>query len=127
MSYSWSVSSNQAMRDARLSYAKHIGNFVSNPNSIAIRARSQAIMHCEMHVSHTPNTLATLFEIQIQYLAIRARSQSIMHCEMQYARTPNTLATLFKSKFSSYACSISSNQVLRDALLAYTKHISNSV
>jgi hypothetical protein len=51
--------------DALLVYAKQIGHIALNPNSVAIRARSQAIWHCEMHVSHTPNTLATLFKIQI--------------------------------------------------------------
>jgi hypothetical protein len=32
------------LRDALLSYAKHIGNFALNPNSVATRARSQAVM-----------------------------------------------------------------------------------
>jgi hypothetical protein len=32
------------LRDALLSYAKHIGHFALNPNSVATRARSPAIM-----------------------------------------------------------------------------------
>jgi hypothetical protein len=32
------------LRDALLSYAKHICHFALNPNSVATRARSQAIM-----------------------------------------------------------------------------------
>ena len=32
------------LRDALLSYAKHIGHFALNPNSVATRARSQAII-----------------------------------------------------------------------------------
>jgi hypothetical protein len=54
------------LRDSLPSYAKHIGHFALNPKSVATRARSPAIMHCEMHFSYTPNTLATLFKIQIQ-------------------------------------------------------------
>jgi hypothetical protein len=49
------------LRDALLLYAQNIGHFASNPNSVAnhTRSRSPAIMHCEMHFSPTPNTLAT--------------------------------------------------------------------
>ena len=80
------------LRDALLSYAKHIGRCALNPNSVGTCARSPAIMQLRdalllyaKHIGHfasNPNSVAN-----------RTRSQAIMHCEMHFSPMPNTLAT----------------------------------
>jgi hypothetical protein len=83
------------LRDALLSYTKHIGHFALNPNSVATRALSQAIMHLRdallsyaKHIVH--------FALNPKSVDTRARFQAIMHREMHFSYTPNTSATLFK-------------------------------
>ena len=93
------------LRDALLLYAKHICHFALNPNSVATRARSHAIMQLRdalllygKHICHfalNPNSVAT-----------RAVSQAIARCTSFIRQTHWPLC--LKSKFSSYLCSVSS-------------------
>ena len=98
-SYSCSVSSNQALRDARLMYAKHIDNlwlkskFMSYSWSVSSnQAMRDARLSYAKHIGNfvsNPNPAAS-----------HARSQALRHCEM-HSHTPNTLKTRCKSKCSS--------------------------
>jgi hypothetical protein len=83
------------LRDALRSYAKHIGHFALNPNSVATRARSQAIMQLrDVLLSYAKNI--GHFALNPKSVATRARFQEITHREMHFSYPPNTLATLFK-------------------------------
>ena len=83
------------MRDALLLYAKHIGHFALNPNAVATRARSPAIVQLLdallLHTKHIGH-----FALNPNAVANRARSQAIIQLrrEMNFSYTPNTLATL---------------------------------
>ena len=82
------------LRDALLSYAKHIGHFALNPNSVATRARSQAIMQLrDALLSYAKHIGHFILIIQIQLLLVLGLKQSC-NCEMHFSHMPNTLATL---------------------------------
>ena len=67
------------LRDALPSYAKHIGHFALNPNSVATRVRSPAIMHAIARC--TSLIRQTHWPIYLNYpnaVETRVRSQAIM-------------------------------------------------
>jgi hypothetical protein len=66
-----------------------------NPNSVATRARSQAIMQLRDALLSYAKQIGH-FAVNPKSVATRARFQAIMHCEMHFSYTPNILATLFK-------------------------------
>jgi hypothetical protein len=80
------------LRDALLSYAKHIGHFALNPNSVTTHAQSQAIMQLrDAHLSYAKHI--GHFALNPNSVATRALSQAIMQLRDALFHTPNTLAT----------------------------------
>jgi hypothetical protein len=101
-----------ALRDALLLYAKHIGHFALNPNSVATRARSQAIMQLrDAPLSYAKHIGNFVLKYKFRSDSCSVSSNHVWR-DAPHSYVKHIGNFVVKCTFSNYACSVSSNHAI---------------